>query len=161
MLAADDLLQRAAEHLDRAAEELVELDRRSLVLLLTAGTFVTLTVRDRQRRDVHEVTLEQATGRVVDAAVLRTQDREALEQRTALDPLLRGFLLRHPETPSLEVLVTRADGTLNRVTTDPAGVVALADDPAVVQVRRAGDAVVRDAASGVRTPQRHSADDNG
>jgi hypothetical protein len=105
---------------------------------------VTLTVRDRQSRDVYEVTLDADTGHVVDATALRAQDREAAERHTALEPRLRAFLLRHPHVPGLEVLVTRADGTLNRVTTDPAGVVALADDPTVVQVRGAGDTVVPD-----------------
>jgi hypothetical protein len=141
---ADDLVTLVAGQLGRPADALVELDRRPLALLTDPGPYVTLTLRDRGSRQVLEPTVDLRSGRLVDAAGLRQRDRDAVERRTALTPRLRRLLLRHPDLPSVRVSVQRAGGGTEEVTTDAAGVLALADDPGVVGVDRRGDVVVLD-----------------
>jgi hypothetical protein len=133
-----------AEQLGRPAEALVELDRRPLRLLVQPGPYLTVTVRDRQTRQVLEPTVDLVTGRLVDASALRERDRAALERRPALTAPLRRLLLRHPDLPRLDVLVRRRDGGVETVATDVDGVLALADDPDVVRIELHGDALVQD-----------------
>jgi hypothetical protein len=147
-VATDDLIEQLAIQLGRPADRLVELDRRPLQLLVHPGSYITVTLRDRQSREVLEPTLDLHTGNLVDAHDLRKRDREAVERRAALAPPLRRLLLRHPDLPSLEVLVTRGRGPVERLTSDPAGILSLADDPDVVRIDSAGEAEIRDGAAG-------------
>jgi hypothetical protein len=140
----DDLIQRLAVQLGRPADRLVELDRRPLRLLLQGGSYITVTLRDRQTREILEPTLDLQTGNLVDAHELRNRDREAVERRTALAPGLRRLLLRHPDLPSLDVLVTRTGGSTERLTSHPADILALADNPAVVHIDSSGDTEIPD-----------------
>jgi hypothetical protein len=143
-VATDDLVQRLAVQLGRPADRLVELDRRPLRLLIRGGSYITVTLRDRQSKEILEPTLDLQTGNLVDAHELRKREREAVERRTALAPRLRRLLLRHPDLPSLEVLVTRTGGSTERVTTNPADILALADNPAVVRIDSSGEAEILD-----------------
>jgi hypothetical protein len=141
---AEDLVTLVAGQLGRPAGALVELDRRPLALLTEPGFYLTLTLRDRQTREVLEPSVDLRTGRVVDAAELRRRDRDAVERRTTLTPRLRRLLLRHPELPSVRVRVQRGGQVAEQVTTDAAGVLALADEEGVLGVDRHGDVVILD-----------------
>lgn len=143
-MTGNDLRRRIAEHLDVPADQLVELDRRPLPLLVTPGSYVVVTVRDRGSGAVLDVALDERTGRLVEAADLQERDRSAIERRTALSPRLRRLLLRHPGLEAFDVTVTGRDGEVTRERAGAAGVIALADDPRVVRVEPTGDTVIPD-----------------
>jgi len=71
------MLQLVAAALGRPAEQLVELDRRSLRLAFVPGEFATVTVRDRLTREVLEATIDLASGAAADPSALRGRNRQA------------------------------------------------------------------------------------
>jgi hypothetical protein len=138
-------LEQVAEALGRPQEQLQELDRRSLRLAFVPGEYETVVVRDRGAGTTVEATLDAATGERVDPAELRRRDRELADRiGTALDPLLRDLLLRHPDLPTVRTLVTRADGTREVVRASPADIVVLAQEPDVTRIELAEDPEILD-----------------
>lgn len=143
-MATDDVLEILAEQLGRPVDKIVELDRRPFRLLVNSGSYLTVTLRDRVTREILEPTLDLEAGTLIDADELRTRDREEVDARTAIAPRLRRLLLRHPGLPPFEVLVVRTGGETERVSSDAAGVLVLADDPEVSRVDIVGETEIRD-----------------
>lgn len=142
-MTTDNVLQLVAHGLNRPANTLNELDRRPLPSLLHRGPFLTVTLRDKVSREILEPTLDLSTGLLVDATALRQRDREAVERRAALTPRLGRLLLRHPDLPTVQILVTRHGQSEPRAL-DPLAVLALADAPDVTQLDVAVDPEIPD-----------------
>ena len=142
-MTSDDVLRILARRLDRPLESLVELDRRPLPSLLHRGPLLTVTLRDKVSREVIEPTLDLTTRELVDATALRQRDQEAVQRRAALTPRLGRLLLRHPDLPTVEVLVIRR-GRTERVILNPVAILTLADAPDVTQLDVAVDPEIRD-----------------
>lgn len=142
-MTSDDVLRILARRLDRPVDTLVELDRRPLPSLLHRGPLLTVTLRDKVSREVLEPTLDLTTGELVDATALRQRDQETVQRRAALTPRLGRLLLRHPDLPTVDVLVIRR-GQTERVVLNPVAILAVADDPDVTQLDVAVDPEIRD-----------------
>jgi hypothetical protein len=101
-------LARVAEVLGRPVETLQELDRRPFRLAFVEGAYETVVVRDRESGATLEATLDATSGDRVDSDDLRRRDRELAKRHgSTLDPMLLELLLRHPELPAIDVVVTR------------------------------------------------------
>jgi hypothetical protein len=143
----DERVQQVAAALGRPADQLVELDRQPLPLLLVDGTYETVTVRDRDSGQIRDVTVEVISGDVADPLALRRQDSElASTHAPALSPALRDLLLRHPELTKVRIWVTGDQESPRQLLTASArDAVRLAADTAVVRIDLAEDPVVVDA----------------
>jgi|SRR5215211_2325341 len=143
----DERIQQVAATLGRPVDQLVELDRQPLPLLLVDGTYETVTVRDRDSGQLHNITVEVISGEVADPQALRRQDSDlATTRASALSVELRELLLRHPELASVRVWVTEDRQTPRQLlTTSARDVARLAEDTAVLRIDLAEDPVVVDA----------------
>jgi hypothetical protein len=143
----DERKEQVAAALGRSVDQLVELDRRPLPLLLVDGTYETVTVRDRDSGQIHNVTVEVISGEVADPQAMRRQDSDLATLRaSALSAELRELLLRHPELASVRVWVTEDRQAPRQLLTMSARDVArLAEDTAVLRIDLAEDPVVVDA----------------
>lgn len=96
--------QMVADQLGRPADALQEIDRRPLPLAFLEGRYETYVVRDVETGERLEITLDLDSGRSVDPAELRSQDRSlATSKDRKLKPVLLDLLLRHPALERIEV----------------------------------------------------------
>lgn len=137
-----------ASLLGRPAEELTELDRRSLVFAFIDGHFNQIVLRDEVSGDVFEITVS-AQGHLVNADQLASRNQRAAAQRASvLDGELMSLLVRHPELSHVRVRITRASAN-SRAEVEAAvlsapEIVALADDASVTRIALQDDPVILD-----------------
>lgn len=137
-----------ASLLGRPAEELTELDRRSLVFAFIDGHFNQIVLRDEVNGDVFEITVS-AQGDLVNADQLASRNQRAAAQRASvLDGELMSLLMRHPELSHVRVRITRVSAK-SRAEVESAvlsapEIVALADDASVTRIALQDDPVILD-----------------
>jgi hypothetical protein len=105
-------------------------------LLFVEGAYETVTVGDRDSGQLHDVTVEVASGNAADPGDLRRLDREPASRRApALSPELRDLLLRHPKLAQVRAWVTR-DRQAERqlVTGSTRDAARLAEEASVVRI---------------------------
>jgi len=140
---ADEILSLVANVLGRPADELAELDRRSLRLAFMPGDFVTVTVRDLRSQEVIEPTIDLRAKVAVDPAALRSRDRAEAATRP-LATRVRELLLRHPDLGRIEAILVRSGGKIEHWTGDASGLVSRSEDPDIVLIDLAADPEVLD-----------------
>ena len=139
-------LDQVAAALGQPIEQLLELDHRRLTFAFLGGEFETVVVRDRMSGRILEATLDSTSGQLVDATELRRQDGElSTELGSRLSPDLRELLLRHPELPLIEVIVSR-NGVSDRspLRAPVREIVALAQDDKVAYIDLMEEPQIRD-----------------
>jgi hypothetical protein len=139
-------LTQVGAALGRPSEALQELDRRPLLLAFLGGSYETVVVRDRTTGETIEATFGLDGAERVDAGELRRRKREVAEREgKTLDPALRELLLRHPELPSIRVVVTRsAAHEKDPVRASATEIVAMARSPDVMRIELTEDPEILD-----------------
>jgi hypothetical protein len=139
-------LEHVASVLGLPSDQLLELDRRAVRLAFVRGSYTTVVARNRADGSTIELTLDDTSGEIVEAAQLRQQDRElAAKIGSRMSEDLRDLVLRHPELPAIRVAVTRADDP--RPTTHVVSareVVGLAQQSEIVWIALLEEPEVRD-----------------
>jgi hypothetical protein len=139
-------LEHVASVLGLPSDQLLELDRRAVRLAFVPGSYTTVVARNQADGSTIELTLDDTSGEIVEAAQLRQPDRElAPKIGSRMSDDLRDLVLRHPELPAIRVAVSRSDDP--RPTTRVVSareVVGLAQQSEIVWIELLEEPEVRD-----------------